>query len=122
MGLSYMALLPAISQQVAERFGTARLATLFGVVAMVHQVGGFAGAWLGGVAAEATGSDTLLWSIDIALALVAIGFQCRLAWARPASSVAPPSRAVILSPAARAPVLKRIPAIVSARPVRRRPA
>lgn len=80
MGLSYMALLPAISQQAAERFGTERLATIFGVMALVHQVGSFAGAWLGGVAAEATGSDTLMWSIDIGLAILAIAFQCLLAW------------------------------------------
>jgi predicted MFS family arabinose efflux permease len=75
-----MALLPAISQQAAERFGTERLATIFGVMAMVHQVGSFAGAWLGGVAAEATGGDTLMWSIDIGLALLAVVFQCLLAW------------------------------------------
>ena len=81
MGLSYMALLPAISQQVAERFGIGRMATLFGVVALVHQVGSFAGAWLGGVVAEATGRDTLLWSIDIGLALTAIALQWRLGWA-----------------------------------------
>jgi predicted MFS family arabinose efflux permease len=80
MGLSYMALLPAISQQAAERFGTERLATIFGVMALVHQFGSFAGAWLGGVAAEATGSDTLMWSIDIGLALLAVAFQCLLAW------------------------------------------
>lgn len=82
IGLSYMALLPAISQQVAERFGIGRMATLFGVVALVHQVGSFAGAWLGGVVAEATGRDTLLWSIDIGLALTAIALQWRLGWAQ----------------------------------------
>jgi predicted MFS family arabinose efflux permease len=80
MGLSYMALLPAISQQIAERLGTERLATIFGVVALVHQVGSFAGAWLGGAMAEATGSDTLIWSIDIGLAMLAVALQCRLAW------------------------------------------
>lgn len=80
MGLSYMALLPAISQQIAERFGIGRMATLFGVVALVHQVGSFSGAWLGGVVAEATGRDTLLWSIDIGLALTAIALQWRLGW------------------------------------------
>jgi predicted MFS family arabinose efflux permease len=75
MGLSYMALLPAISQQVAERFGVQRLATVFGLVALVHQLGSFAGAWLGGVVAQATGSDTLMWAIDIGLALIAITLQ-----------------------------------------------
>jgi predicted MFS family arabinose efflux permease len=81
MGLSYMALLPAISQQVAERFGMGRMATLFGLVALVHQIGSFAGVWLGGVVAEATGRDTLLWSVDIGLALTAIALQWRLGWA-----------------------------------------
>jgi hypothetical protein len=34
----------------------------------VHQVGGFFGAWLGGVAVEHSGSYTPLWIADIALA------------------------------------------------------
>jgi len=75
MGLSYMALLPAISQQLAECFGLERLATVFGIVAVVHQAGSFAGAWLGGVVAERTGGDSLLWAIDIGLALTAIALQ-----------------------------------------------
>lgn len=86
MGLSYMALLPAISQQISESFGTERLATLFGVVGLVHQAGSFAGVWLGGVLAESTGGDALTWVIDVALALLAIMLQC-LAMRR-----APPAR------------------------------
>lgn len=81
MGLTYMALLPAISQQVAERFGIGRMATLFGIVALVHQSGSFAGVWLGGLVAVATGRDTVLWAIDIGLALTAIALQWRLGWA-----------------------------------------
>lgn len=80
MGVSYMALLPAISQQVAARFGIGRMATLFGVVALVHQFGSFAGVWLGGVVADHTGRDTLLWAIDIALAGFAVGLQWRLGY------------------------------------------
>ena len=48
-----------------------RLGTLFGVVMLVHQVGSFAGIWLGGWAAQATGTDRLLWTVDIVLALAA---------------------------------------------------
>jgi len=81
MGLSYMALLPAISQQVAEHFGTGRLATLFGVIGLLHQAGSFAGVWLGGIVVEATGRDTLTWSVDIGLALLAMLLQ-RLATRR----------------------------------------
>ena len=71
MGASHMATLPPTSQLVARQFGPRHMGTLFGVVMLVHQVGSFAGIWLGGWAAAATGSDTLLWVVDITLALVA---------------------------------------------------
>jgi predicted MFS family arabinose efflux permease len=64
-----MATLPPTSQLIAGAHGVARLGTLFGFVMLVHQVGAFAGIWFGGWAAEATGSDTLLWTLDILLAL-----------------------------------------------------
>jgi predicted MFS family arabinose efflux permease len=107
MGLSYMALLPAISQQVVERFGLERLATVFGIVALVHQIGSFAGAWLGGVVAQATGSDALLWAIDVGLAVIAIAFQACVG-AAPTfreSSTTQVARAVVDMP--RASVLRR---------------
>jgi hypothetical protein len=86
MGASHMAVLPPTSQLVARQHGVARLGTLFGVVMLVHQAGSFAGIWLGGWAAAATGSDTLLWTVDIALALLAAA----LVW--PRRSVAPAPR------------------------------
>lgn len=78
MGASHMATLPPTSQLIARQHGVARLGTLFGVVMLVHQVGSFAGIWLGGWAAEVTGDDRLLWSVDILLALLAIA----LVWQR----------------------------------------
>jgi predicted MFS family arabinose efflux permease len=72
MGLSYMAVLPPISQLLAQHFGQQRLGTLLGVVMLVHQVGSFAGVWFGGWAVQHTGSDRLLWQVDIALALLAV--------------------------------------------------
>ena len=42
------------------------MATLFGLVILTHQVGGFLGAWLGGKVFEATGNDDVVWIIDIA--------------------------------------------------------
>jgi predicted MFS family arabinose efflux permease len=71
MGASHMATLPPTAQLVARQHGTARMGTLFGVVMLVHQAGSFAGIWLGGWAAQRTGSDTLLWCVDIVLALIA---------------------------------------------------
>jgi len=72
MGASHMATLPPTAQLVARHHGVQRLASLLGVVMLVHQVGGFAGIWLGGWAAEVTGNDRLLWLIDIGLALGAV--------------------------------------------------
>jgi cyanate permease len=73
---THMATLPPTSALVARQHGVARLGTLFGVVMLVHQLGAFAGIGFGGWAAERTGSDTLLWAVDIALALGAAA----LAW------------------------------------------
>ena len=80
MGASHMATLPPTSQLVARQHGVERLPVLLGVVMLVHQLGGFAGIWFGGWAAEATGSDTLLWCVDIGLALLAAAlvFPARL--------------------------------------------
>lgn len=78
MGFSHMGTLPPTAQLIAHQHGVERLGTLFGVVMLVHQVGSFAGIGLGGWSAEKTGSDQLLWCIDIALAL----FAASLVWPR----------------------------------------
>jgi predicted MFS family arabinose efflux permease len=94
MGASHMATLPPTSALIARQHGVARLGTLFGVVMLVHQVGSFAGIWFGGWAAERTGSDTLLWTVDIALALgaAALAWRSGAAVERRASSM-PAARA-----------------------------
>jgi len=71
MGASHMATLPPTSSLVAQRFGTARLGTLFGMVMLVHQVGSSVGIWLGGWLAHHTGRDSTFWAIDLLLALAA---------------------------------------------------
>lgn len=71
MGASHMATLPPTSELVARQHGVERLGTLFGVVMLVHQVGSFAGIWLGGWVASATGSDRSTWLVDVTLALAA---------------------------------------------------
>ena len=80
MGASHMATLPPTAQLVARQHGVQRMGTLFGVVMLVHQTGSFAGIFFGGWAVERTGSDTLLWCVDIGLALVAAGLAGP--WAR----------------------------------------
>jgi predicted MFS family arabinose efflux permease len=84
MGATHMATLPPTSALIARQHGVARLGTLFGVVMLVHQVGAFAGVAFGGWAAARTGSDTLLWGVDLALALGAAA----LAWCSRAAEAA----------------------------------
>ncbi|HWS74764.1 MAG TPA: MFS transporter [Quisquiliibacterium sp.] len=71
IGLTYLSTVPPTAGLVAKFYGPRNMATLFGVVMMSHQVGGFLGAWLGGKAFEATGSYDWMWYADIALALAA---------------------------------------------------
>jgi predicted MFS family arabinose efflux permease len=52
-------------------FGTRHVGLLFGVVFLSHQVGAFAGVWLGGVVYERTGGYTPMWWMCIALSLFA---------------------------------------------------
>jgi predicted MFS family arabinose efflux permease len=65
-GLSWLSTVPPTSGLVALMFGTRWLAMLFGFAFFSHQVGGFLGVWLGGVAYEMTGSYNLVWILSIA--------------------------------------------------------
>ncbi len=56
---------------VGKLFGPRYLGTLFGLTLFSHQVGGFFGAWLGGIALERSGSYDWMWYADMALATVA---------------------------------------------------
>ena len=56
MGLTFLSTVPPTAGLVAKFFGVRNMATLFGIVMLTHQVGGFLGAWLGGRVFEATGS------------------------------------------------------------------
>jgi len=89
MGVTYMATLPPTAELLARGFGIERLSSLLGAIMLVHQVGGFFGAWLGGVAVEHSGSYTPLWIADIALAALATALQFALMRARPAPRPAP---------------------------------
>jgi predicted MFS family arabinose efflux permease len=68
MGLTFLSTVPPTAGLVAKFFGPANMATLFGIVLLTHQVGGFLGAWLGGKVFEATGAYDWVWYIDIVLA------------------------------------------------------
>lgn len=67
MGFLWLGTVPPTSGLVAQLFGARYLATLFGVVFMSHQIGGFLGAWFAGYLFDTTGSYQITWLISIAL-------------------------------------------------------
>ncbi|WP_242166388.1 MFS transporter [Lysobacter sp. M15] len=71
LGLTWLATVPPTAGLVGKLFGARYLGTLFGLTLLSHQVGGFFGAWLGGLAMERFGDYSWMWYADIALALLA---------------------------------------------------
>jgi MFS family permease len=65
MGLMWLSTVPPTSGLVTLMFGTRWLATLYGFAFFSHQVGGFLGAWLGGVLYERTGSYDVVWWLTV---------------------------------------------------------
>ncbi len=68
MGVTFLSTVPPTAGLVAKFFGPGNMAMLFGVMMLSHQVGGFLGAWLGGVAYARTGSYDWVWYADVVLA------------------------------------------------------
>lgn len=71
LGATWLATVPPTACLVAKLYDVRYLGTLFGVTLFTHQIGGFLGAWLGGLAISATGSYDSMWWADIALAALA---------------------------------------------------
>ena len=71
MGLLWLSTVPPTIALVARNFGTRWLATIFGLVFLGHQLGGFTGAYLGGVVLDRTGSYDLMWWLGVAAAAFA---------------------------------------------------
>jgi predicted MFS family arabinose efflux permease len=71
LGLTWLATVPPTAGLVGKLFGTQYLATLFGLTLLSHQIGGFFGAWLGGIALETNGSYQWMWYADAILAVAA---------------------------------------------------
>jgi len=61
----WLSTVPPTSALVAVMFGTRWLAMLFGFAFFSHQVGGFLGVLMGGIAFERTGSYDLVWWLSV---------------------------------------------------------
>ena len=71
LGLTWLATVPPTAAIVAKLFGIRYLATLFGLTLLSHQIGGFLGAYLGGIAFDQSGDYQWMWYADMALAAAA---------------------------------------------------
>lgn len=71
LGFTWLATVPPTAGLVGKLFGTRYMATLLGLTILTHQVGGFLGAWLGGLAVAHDGNYQWMWYADMVLALAA---------------------------------------------------
>jgi MFS family permease len=83
LGITWLATVPPTAGLVGKLFGTRYLATLFGFTLFSHQIGGFFGAWLGGLAIEYNGNYHWMWIADGALALAAAFVNLPIKEAKP---------------------------------------
>ena len=65
MGSLWLATVPLTSGLVAHIYGIRYMGTLYGVVFLSHQIGGFLGVWLGGRMYDLNGDYTLVWWIGV---------------------------------------------------------
>jgi predicted MFS family arabinose efflux permease len=71
LGVTWLATVPPTAGVVTKLFGVRYLATLFGLTLLSHQIGGFFGAWLGGIAISSQGNYLWMWYADALLAFAA---------------------------------------------------
>ncbi len=89
LGLTWLATVPPTAGLCAKLFGVRYLGTLFGLTLLSHQIGGFLGAWLGGLAITQFGDYTWMWWADIVLALLAAVLNLPIREARLQRAAAP---------------------------------
>ena len=71
LGFSWLGTAPPTAGVVGKLFGTRYLATLYGLTMLSHQIGGFFGAWLGGLAFSHYGNYLWMWYADAFFAMMA---------------------------------------------------
>jgi MFS family permease len=71
IGLIWLGTVPLTNGTLATIFGVKYLSTLSGLVFVMHQIGSFAGGWLGGLLFDRTGSYQVIWITAVVLSFVA---------------------------------------------------
>ena len=65
MGALWLATVPLTSGLVAHLYGLRYMGTLYGIVFLSHQIGGFLGVWLGGYLYDSTGGYEIVWWVGV---------------------------------------------------------
>jgi MFS family permease len=69
MGALWLATVPLTSGLIAQIYGLRYMGTLYGIVFLSHQIGGFIGIWLGGALYDVYGDYNLVWWIGVGVGL-----------------------------------------------------
>lgn len=75
MGFLWLGVVPLVSGLISKLFGLQHFNTLFGIAFLSHQLGGFAGAWLGGLSYDLTNSYMTAWASMVVVGLAAFLLQ-----------------------------------------------
>lgn len=89
LGFSWLGTAPPTAGVVAKLFGMRYLATLYGMTMLSHQIGGFFGAWLGGLAFGYWGNYLWMWYADALFAMIAALLNLPIREARVARRAVP---------------------------------
>jgi predicted MFS family arabinose efflux permease len=76
MGLLWLSVAPLVSGLIGQLFGLRHFNALFGLLFLSHQLGSFAGAWMGGIVRDATGSYMIGWVLLLVVGSAAFAMQC----------------------------------------------
>jgi MFS family permease len=90
-GLTWLSTVPPTSSLVALMFGTRWLATLYGFAFFSHQIGGFLGIWLGGLAFDRFGSYAPIWWLSVLFGVLSALINLPIVEAPVARPVAQPA-------------------------------
>ena len=71
LGFTSASTVPPTSGLVGKLFGAEKMAALFGITFLSHQIGSFFSSWLGGICIQATNGYFLRWIVSIILSSIA---------------------------------------------------
>jgi predicted MFS family arabinose efflux permease len=75
MGFLWLGVAPLVTGVVSRVFGFEHFNALYGSVFLSHQLGSFAGAWMGGVVFSFTGAYTIAWAALLVIGALAFTLQ-----------------------------------------------